>query len=341
MTTSVKGTAARQDTNIIPFLPSGKFYFTHGIQAFQKRRFNAAVKWLKKAIEASPEEPLYPCQLSVVYTEVGSYHAANQVLTEVLANFGREYVDCYYLMANNYAHLGLLSDAKKYVDTYLEQPGDGEFEEAAEQLKEMLDSLEEEEEEDEDEWAFEDEDELLIYQETAFYHLEQEEWDQALQLLEEMMDMFPEFTMAKHKYAFALYMNGSQEEAVDLERSILAEDPSDIHSHVNLAVFYLKNGQQEEAMHHIHQLRNVFPMHEQQKLAVAETLARAGFYQESIERFRALKDKQVVRRRVYYKWYSIALYHTGQPAKALQMWEKGCKQFPKLAEEGGPWLNQL
>lgn len=338
MTTTLKGTTAQQDTNIIPFVPTGSFYFSHGIQAFQKRRFSAAVKWLKKAIEASPDEPLYRCQLSVVYTEVGSYHAANQVLTEVLADFGKEYVDCYYLMANNYAHLGLLSDAKKYVDTYLEQPGDGEFEDAAKQLKDMLDSLEEEDEDDD--WAFEDEDELLIYQETAFYHIEQEEWDEALSVLDEMMKLFPEFTIAKHKYAYALFMNGDREEAIQSEHDHLENDPSNIHSHVNLAIFYLKDGMSEKASFHIERLRNVFPMHEQQKLAVAEIMSRAGYYKEAVDRFRMLRDKQVVRRRVYYKWYSIAVYHTGNPSKALHLWEKGCKQYPKMGEEGGPWKQE-
>ncbi|KHE73082.1 lipopolysaccharide assembly protein LapB [Halobacillus sp. BBL2006] len=339
MTTSLNSSAAEENSNIIPFIPSGKFYFSHGIQAFHKRRFNAAVKWLKKAIETSPDEPLYPCQLSVVYTEVGSYHAANQLLTEVLARFGKEYVDCYYLMANNYAHLGLLNDAKKYVETYLDQQEDGEFEEAANQLLEMLDSLDENED-DEDEWAFDDEDDLLIYQETAFYHLEHEEWDQALTVLHEMMQLFPDFKLAKHKYAYALFMSGEKQEAIDIEQEWLDKDPANIQSHVNLATFFLKQGLKEEAQVHIDLLKNVFPMHEQQKLAVAETLARAGLYQEAVERFSALGDKQVVRRRVYYKWYSIAAYHTGNPSKALNLWEKGCKQFPTLSKEGGPWIEQ-
>lgn len=336
MTTSLG--SPKTQSNIIPFIPSGNFYFTHGIQAFKKHRFSVAVKWLKKAIEANPEEPLYSCQLSVVYTEVGSYHAANQVLTEVLAKFGKEYVDCYYLMANNYAHLGLLNDAKKYVETYLEQPGDGEFNEAAEQLQEMLDSLDEDDEEDQDEWAFDDEDELLVYQETAFYHLENEEWDQALTILHEMMELFPEFKLAKHKYAYALFMSGDQEEAVQIEKDWLNNEPTNIHCHVNLATFLLMQGKREQAQTHIERLKNVFPMHEQQKLSVAETLARAGYYKEAVERFRALGNKQVTRRRVYYKWYSIASYRTGNPSKALHLWEQGCQKFPKLGQEGGPWI---
>ncbi|MCA0971647.1 hypothetical protein LCM20_13650 [Halobacillus litoralis] len=332
MTTSLD---SPKQSNIIPFVPTGHFYFTRGIQAFKKRRFDAAVKWLKKAVEIDPEEPLYACQLSVIYTELGSYHAANQVLMDVLAKFGDEYVDCYYLMANNYAHLGLLNDAKKYADVYLSHQQDGEFKEAAEQLISMLDSLDEDE--GEDEWAFDDEDDLLIYQETSFYHLEHEEWEEAIAVLREMMELFPEFTLAKHKYAYAMFMYGNEKEAIEIERTRLEEEPSNIHCHVNLATFYLEQGKEEEAAPHIDRLRNVFPMHEQQKLSVAETLARAGHYTEAVERFRLLKGKQVMQRRVYYKWYSIASYHTGNPSKALNLWEQGCQNFPKLSHEGGPW----
>ncbi|WP_163526826.1 tetratricopeptide repeat protein [Halobacillus ihumii] len=336
MTTSPNPAATNEKTNIIPFLPTGNFYFSHGIHAFKKRRFNAAVKWLKKAIEISPDEPLYSCQLSVVYTEVGSYHAANQLLSEVIVQYGEQYPDCYYLMANNYAHLGLLNDAQKYAEKYLDYTDDGDFEEAAKQLLGMLNSLEEEE--IEEDFAFDDEDELLIYQETAFYHLEHEEWDQALPVLQEMMELFPEFSLAKHKYAYALFQIGEHAEAIELENAWLKKDHKNIHSLVNLACFYLAEQQEERAISLIEPLRNVYPMHEQQKLAIAETLARAGYYNEAVDRFRALRNKQVVRRRSYYKWFSISCYHTGNPSRALQLWEKGCKQFPKLSEEGGPWI---
>ncbi|TGB02304.1 tetratricopeptide repeat protein [Halobacillus salinus] len=334
MTTSLD--SPNQQSNIIPFVPTGHFYFTRGIQAFKKRRFDSAVKWLKKAVEVDPDEPLYACQLSVIYTELGSYHAANQVLSDVLTKFGDDYIDCYYLMANNYAHLGLLNDAKKYAQIYLDHQEDGEFHEAAEQLISMLDSLDEGEDA-EDEWAFDDEDDLLIYQETSFYHLEHEEWEEALAVLQEMMQMFPDFLLTKHKYAYALFMYGKEQEAIEYEQASLEQDPANIHSHVNLATFYLEQEREESAMPHIDRLRNVFPMHDQQKLSVAETLARAGHYTEAVERFRMLKGNQVTKRRVYYKWYSIASYHTGNPSKALNLWEQGVQSFPKLGREGGPW----
>ena len=103
------------------FIPDGEFYFAKGLEAFQKRKFDVSVKWMKKAIEYTPNDPLYQCQLSIVYTEIGAYHAANQLLTNVLQAKGDNYTDCYYLLANNYAHLGLLNDAKKYAETYLKR----------------------------------------------------------------------------------------------------------------------------------------------------------------------------------------------------------------------------
>ncbi|WP_102335601.1 tetratricopeptide repeat protein [Salimicrobium jeotgali] len=328
-------TMVEEESKVIPFVPTSSFYFSHGVQAFQNRYFDRAVRWLRKAIEINENEPLYKCQLSVVYTEVGSYHAANQLLTDVLRDKGDAYPDCYYLMANNYAHLGLFQDASRHIDTYMEKDEDGEFREAAEQLKEMIDSLEPEERE---EFQFDEEDELLVYQETVHYHLEHHEWQEALALLDEMMELFPSFPLTKHQYAYALFHTGKQEAAVEMERDWAEESPEDIHCHINLVTFYVEMNQFELVKHHIHQLKNVFPMHEEQQLAVATALTRAGEYTEAAERFRKLGKKAVKNRYQYMKWYSIASFHTGDPHKAEELWKKGRARFPVLTETEGPWI---
>src|SRR5699024_4706370 len=123
--------------NIISFIPDGDFYFSKGIEAFQKRKFELSLKWLKKAIETSPDDSLYNCQLSIVYTEIGSYHAANKLLHHVLQK--HDDPDCYYLLANNFAHLGLLADTSKYARLYLEKVPDGEFTEEAYALLDLID----------------------------------------------------------------------------------------------------------------------------------------------------------------------------------------------------------
>ncbi|WP_347834692.1 hypothetical protein [Gracilibacillus sp. JCM 18860] len=74
--------------NVIPFIPEGDFYFSKGVEAYQKRKFELSIKWFQKALSEKPNHPLYQCQLSIVYTEIGSYHLANQLLTDVLAKHG-------------------------------------------------------------------------------------------------------------------------------------------------------------------------------------------------------------------------------------------------------------
>lgn len=324
-------TDGRQD-NVIPFIPDGNFYFTKGVDAFQKRKFDTAIKWLNKAIEMAPEDPLYKCQMSIVYTEVGAYHTANQLLTKVLHASGDQHADCYYLLANNYAHLGLLNDAKKYAQSYLDKEPDGDFYDEAEQLLELIDI-----DEDESDRELEEEDDLLIYQETVFHHMENREWDQALPLLVEMMTLFPNHTLTKHDYTHALFFSGYEDEAIQMELDLLGEQPHSLHTHINLAVFYFELGKTKAYQMHIQILLNVYPIHEQQKLRVAVTLARTGEILEAYKRFRTLSKGIVKNHKSYYKWYSYAAYQLGEPSRALSLWEEGCKKHPALSEENGPW----
>ena len=316
---------------VIPFIPEGDFYFTKGVEAFKKRKFDIALKWLKKATDQNPNDPLYQCQMSIIYTEIGSYHKANQLLRQVLES--SDYVDCYYLLANNYAHLGLLHDAKKYVLTYLEKEPEGDFAEDASSLLELIDF-----EEDEDEGLeLEDEDELLIYQETCFYHMENLEWHKALPLLEDMQVLFPEYISAIHDYTQALFFTGSREEALQLETDFLKKHPNDINCHINLALFYDELNEKEACESHIGQLYNVYPFHEQQKLKVAAVFAKVGLYEEAFNRFRKLKKRKLNGHLSYYRWYSKAAFQTGYPSKAHQIWKEGCKKYPQLGNEEIPW----
>lgn len=327
----VKEKVKEENKNIIPFIPEGDFYFTKGIEAFQKRKFEIAIKWMNKAVEAKPMESLYACQLSIIYTEIGSYHEANQVLTNVLKTSTD--VDCYYLIANNYAHLGLLNDAKKYAHAYLDKETDGEFKEEAKNLLQLIEI----EESEKDEWELDDEDELLIYQETAFYHMENNEWEKVIPLLEEMMALFPEHKPTKHDYAQALFFSGCEEKAIEMEEEMLQEDPTALYCHTNLALFYYKINQKQAYETRIQALLNVYPIHEQQKLKVAVTLARTGNYQEALNRFHSLTKGVVTGQLSYYKWYSITSYHLGFLNKAAALWDEGCRKHPKLSTENRPW----
>ncbi|ENH96007.1 hypothetical protein J416_13054 [Gracilibacillus halophilus YIM-C55.5] len=324
------------DQKLIPFIPEGDFYFSKGVEAYRKKKFDISLKWFGKAIEAKPNNPLYQCQMSIVYTEIGSYHLANQLLEDVLASHGEEYVDCYYLLANNCAHLGLLQDAKAYAQTYVEEAPDGDFSEEANSLLTVL-SIDEEEEQ-EDEWAFDKEDDILMYQETVFYHLDREEWTKALALLEEMIAIFPDFSQARHEYAYALYFAGEKEEAIALEEEYVHHHPDALFGIMNLAIFYYYQEDSDKLEPITNTLVNIYPMHEQQKLRLAMTLSQIGFVEEAYQRYQSLSKDIVKNHASFYRWYSACCYGLGKIERAYQIWEEGCRKHDILSKQTPPWL---
>jgi predicted Zn-dependent protease len=322
----------KQDTNLLPFIPDGEFYFAKGIQAFQKQKFDVSLKWLTKAIEREPNNPLYNCQLSIVYTEIGKYHAANQLLNHVLET--SDYVDCYYLLANNYAHLGLLNDARKYAEAYLDAETDGEFNEEAYFLMELIDFETEEEELD---WLFEEEDDLLKYQETVFYMLENEEWKKALPFIEEMLLLFPDHHFIKHDYAQVLFRTGEEKRAIALEHKMQEETDSWLHSAINLAEFYYERKEIGKYKQIIQSLSNVWPFHTDQQIKLAVMFAKTDCYEKAYNRFRKI-DKTIARGHLsYYKWFSISAYYLNKESVAKQLWEDGMQKHRALKNHITPW----
>ncbi|WP_163536492.1 tetratricopeptide repeat protein [Gracilibacillus sp. YIM 98692] len=321
------------EKKIIPFIPEGDFYFSKGVEAFQKHKFEVALKWFNKAVTEQPDNPLYKCQMSIVYTEVGSYHLANQVLTEVLATHGEKYPDCYYLLANNYAHLGLLQDAVKHAELYLEKTSDGDFQEDAKSLLDVLDFNDE----DEEDWALDEEDDLLMYQETAFYHLEREEWEEAIVTLEHMIALFPHFSQARHEYHYALFFAGEQEEAIELEEKYAKDNPDNLYSQMNLTIFYYQQGKTKRFQELLTMLENIFPIHEQQKLRLATTFAQVGMYQKAFQRFRLLHKSQLKGHPSYYRWFSTCYYYLDKQEYANALWKEGCQRHTILSKQAPPW----
>ncbi|GAA0463021.1 tetratricopeptide repeat protein [Alkalibacillus silvisoli] len=313
--------------NIATFRHDGDFYFTYGVKAFKRKDFVKAEKWFNKALEIAPNNPLYLCQQSVLYTELHQYHRSNDLLQQVLKS-EESYVDCYYFLANNFAHLGLFYEAKKYAGKYLEEDPDGDFAVETEELIKLLEQVMIDDEEDDME--FDEEDEFMLYQETAFYHLEHEEWEEALQVLEEIMTYFPEYLPAKHEYAYALFQLGHAEEAIALEEAWLKQDELSLNSRMNLTYFYYHVGQNDQFQLLYNQLKNIYPTYNEKKLKLAVTMAQVDAYDDAIERFCKLNKEQMINYVSFYLWYGYALKEKGANQKSSQIWNEANEYHPSF-----------
>ena len=134
-----KGSKLRSEqAKVLSFVPTGEYYFNKGMKAYQRRELKRSLKYLNRAIQLEPLEPMIACQLSIVYTELGEYKRANEILHQIVDQLDPHMTECHYFLANNYAHLGLFKEAYEHVTTYLEKEEHGEFVEDAEDLLDLL-----------------------------------------------------------------------------------------------------------------------------------------------------------------------------------------------------------
>src|SRR5699024_614856 len=215
-------------------------------------------------------------------------------------------------------------EAKMYADRYLQKEPEGDFLEEAKRLLEVIDM--EADTELDDNWS--EEDELLVYREAIFQHMENKEWDHVIPLLEDMLTLFPEDRLAVHDYAVALFHSGEKEKAIQMELDALEDMSYDLNSHINLAIFYHSMQLFPEYEAHIQSILNVYPIYEEQKLRIAIALAKTGKYTDAFLRFRTLSKRNMTDYLSYYKWYSISAYQIGSIEKADTLKKEGCRIHP-------------
>ena len=93
-----KNAQAKTKGQLLSFTPTGEYYFTIGLKAFQRRDFQKAIKYLKRAMHLEPGEPMIVCQLAIIYTELGDYQQSNQLLHFILEELDEEMVECHFFL---------------------------------------------------------------------------------------------------------------------------------------------------------------------------------------------------------------------------------------------------
>ncbi|MBY6269896.1 tetratricopeptide repeat protein, partial [Parageobacillus thermoglucosidasius] len=188
----------QRGTKIIPFIQNGEYYFKKGMQAYQQRDLYKAKKYLERAVQYDGNNASFALQLASVLAELGEYQASNQWLFKIIHELDETMDECFYFLANNFAHLGLFHEAMKYAETYLARDPDGHFAEDTEDLMELLKIDQEDENGDE-------QDDLITQQERARLLLEKEKFPEAIRLLEMIIDRYPEFWSAYNNLALAYF----------------------------------------------------------------------------------------------------------------------------------------
>lgn len=304
---------------ILTFNPSGEFYFLRGIEAFQKNNLALSKKYLTRAWQFEPNEPVIACQLAIVHSELGEYDRSNEILYKVLHEIEPYMYDCHYFLANNYAYIGMYNEAVEHANMYLKLMPNGEY---ADDVRELLEIISFEADDLKTSILTMDEpyeEEIITRQEQAKKLLEQGKFDDAIERFNDMIVDFPDYWPAYNNLALAHFYKGEKEEALKIVAKVLDENPGNLHALCNLTVFYYYEGKDYKPL--LNSLKKIFPISADHRFKLAVTFVILKQYEEAY----AWLKKMLIHDQIdlsFYYWFAYAAYFVGKEQLAEKAWKK-------------------
>ncbi len=326
--------ATIQNGKILTFLPNGEYYFKKGLKAYHRHDLSKAKKYLQRAMQLEPIEPMIACQLAIVLTEMGEYEDSNQLLQHILEELDQEMVECHYFLANNYAFLGFFKDAFQQAKRYLALEPDGDFADDSEELLELL-ALESDELEEE----LYEEDDLIFKQEQARELLETGYFHKAIELLQTVIQEYPAYWSAYNNLALAYFYLGEVKKAEAILHDVLEQNPGNLHALCNLLVFAHYRKQTKKAAKLLKMLKKIQPLVAEHQFKLGATFALAGEFDLAYFWLKKLYKYGFDGDGPFYYWLSFAAYHTGNTVFAKMIWKKVIELNPEKAGSE-PWQEQ-
>lgn len=323
-----------QNGKVLSFVPTAEYYFTKGIKTYHRRDFHKAKKYFLRALQLEPGEPMITCQLAVLLTEMGDYQQSNRLLHTILDDLDDELFECHYFLANNYAHLGLFKDAYHHANVYLQLEPKGEFVDDTEDLLELL-SLEADEMDDD----FFEQDDLIVQQEQARELLESGHFPKAIEVLNSVIDNYPEYWSAYNNLALAYFYLGEVDKAFRILNDVLQRNPGNLHAMCNRLVFSFYQHERTEVKKLKAVLAKINPISADHQFKLGTTFALIGEYDLAYTWLRRLYKRGYDGEGTFYYWFSYACYYTGREPMAKSIWKKVLELNPGKAGSE-PWSEE-
>lgn len=294
---------------VISFIPDGEFYYKKAIQAMQREQFALAHKYLKRATELSPEDPLILMQFGVLVMEQGRFQEAQGILQQA-HRLDETLSETVFYLAEVHAHLNLLIEAKVYAEKYLRMAHEGPFKDDAEEIIDFV--------EQNDPFPDDEDGEVYLLQEQARGFMESGEFKKATALLEDIITDYPEHWAAYNNLALAYFYVGKKTEAHDVLHDVLTHNKGNLHALCNIAVFYYYEKKEEELEELLGLLTKMKPYLVEHRYKLGATFALVGKHEEAFPLFRQLHKSGFGGDAGFYFWYAHSAYFTGHEMIAKQ-----------------------
>lgn len=319
-------------SNIVSFIPTGDYYYKKSIHAMNSGQMNKAYKYLQRAVDLSPDDPMIILQLAIVELEGQRFEEAYDLLRRAY-QIDPDNPEIIFYMAEVSGCVGIMHDAKRFAEEYLKLEPEGAYADEAAEILEFVafeqDDFEELEGSGED----------LYRQEQARRCMEKGDFPEAITILEDLIEDRPAFWSAYNNLALAYFYVGEEEQAKALLHTVLRENKGNLHALCNLTViaYYEKN--EEDLQELLNVLVKIQPYTWEHRYKLGATLALIGQYELAYKWLRSMQKRGYVGDAGFYFWLSHAAYFSGHEEISKSAWDQLLELDPD--KEGfEPWRQQ-
>lgn len=315
-------------------MPTGEYYYKKALDELQKEQYEKAHKYLKRAADLSPNDPLILMQYAILQMELDKFDVAHELLRNAYEIDPNEPEIVFFLAEVN-AHLGNFVDANRFAKIYLELDIHGEYTEDAMEIVDFT--------EQDDIVSLQVDapsSEALFLQEKSRRLMEQGKFQEAVELLENIITEYPDFWAAFNNLALAYFYIGEEEQAKALLHEVLKENRGNIHALCNLAVIYYYEKNTEELEEITNFLAKINPYFIEHRYKLGATFALIGKYEQAFKWLRSLQRKGFEGDPGFYFWLSHSAYFSGHEEVARNAWKSLLKMDPEKAGFE-PWLPHM
>lgn len=318
-------------TNVVSFVPNGDYYYNKALKALDRDEMDKAYKYIKRAADLNPDDAHVLLQYGILEMELQNFDHAYELIHTAYSMEPNE-AEMVFMLAEVSGCIGHIADAQKYAAKYLEMEPNGAYLEDASEILDYVDFVAED---------IEDMDEFdgakIVAQEKARRLMEKGDFQQAIDVLEQTIEEFPDLWNAYNNLALAYFYIGEAEQARALLYKVLRENKGNLHALCNLAVFayYDKNSEELESL--LALLAKIQPYDWDNRYKLGATFALVGEYEHAFKWLRSMSKRGYEGDPGFYFWLAQSAYFSGHEQIANEAWQTLIKMDP--SKEGlEPWI---
>jgi len=303
------------EKKVINFNQPADFFYRSAQKMMDNGSYISALSTIRRAVEMDPVNSEFSLCLAEVLTELTKYEESNRVLFEMIERYEEVDADCFFCLGCNFMGLNDAEKARESFEKYLQIDPDGEYSEDVEDFLYYFDM-----EADDIREFMEDEEADDPYNKAAEgkKHLDNAEYEKAVEILESIDDRDDGLSYAKNNLALAYYCLQNTEKAIEVTKKVLRGNKMNVHANCNMAIFVNETEGPEAAGEYVYRALSAKNIANEDLYKISITLCELKMHEEAVKYLKELADSSPYDEKVLF-YLAAALHNTKRFKEAIMI----------------------